>query len=80
MVIYELYNQVACFIFDVLAGISETALEKLHEARRLNLIEKHQVAELLEGFGWVGKHFHHHVALASIETIGHILVAPRYAH
>ena len=74
MVIYEFCNQMACFIVDVLASISETTLEKLHEARRLNLIEKHQVAELVEWFGWVGKHFHHHVALAAIETIGHTLV------
>ena len=35
----------------LLASISETTLEKLHEARRLNLIEKHQVAELVEWFG-----------------------------
>jgi len=64
----------ACFIADVLAGISETTLEKFHEARRFNFIEKHQIAELVEWFGGVGKHFHHHVALAAIETIGHLLV------
>ena len=61
----------ACFIADVLAGISETTLEKFHEARCLNLIEKHQIAELVEWLGGVGKHFHHHVALAAIKTIGY---------
>ena len=48
---YELCNQMACFIVNVLTGISETTLEKFHKARRLNLIEKHQVAELVEWFG-----------------------------
>ena len=51
MIVYKLCNQIARFIVDVLASISETTLEKLHEARRLNLIEKHQVAELVEWFG-----------------------------
>ena len=50
MIIYELCNQMACFIVNTLASISETTLEKFHKARRVNLIEKHQVAKL-EWFG-----------------------------
>ena len=74
MVIYELCNQMACFIVYILAGISETTFEKFYKAGCLDLIKKHQVAKLEEWFGSNGKYFHHHVALAAIETIGHTLV------
>ena len=51
MVIYELCNQMACFIVYILAGISETTFEKFYKAGCLDLIKKHQVAELVEWFG-----------------------------
>ena len=51
MIVYELCNQMACFIVYIFASISETTLEEFHEARRVNFIEKHQVAELVEWFG-----------------------------
>ena len=64
----------ADIITDGFARPRECALDELHPVRSLDLLQEHDVAELVKRHGVIREHFKHHVPFAAIQAISHILV------
>ena len=69
MVICKGNNLFACILVNVFPSFLKSPADKIHPLRRLYLIEKQHVAELIERHGIVGEYFKHHMAFTPVKTI-----------
>ena len=74
VIIYKFHNQIGCILIYALACICEATIKELHKIRSVNLVEEHQIAELVKWFRRVGKYLHHHMSFATIQAVSNILM------